>query len=165
MKGKSKAVAYCGVLVCAALVLSVVEGFLPAAAIPLPGVKLGLANIVILFTLYKFGIAPAAAVLFAKCVLSSIFGGGITALAFSLSGGFLSLIVMWLLKKVSNRILSVYGVSIGGAAAHGIGQIIASGIMLGTTTIIYYLPALLLSGIFTGTLTGAIVSLLLKKFK
>ncbi len=164
MKNKTKAVAYCGLLVCAALVLSIVEGFLPAAAIPLPGVKLGLANIVILFTLYKFGISYAAAVLFSKCILSSIFGGGITALAFSLSGGFLALIIMWLLKKTSKRVFSVYGISIGGATAHGIGQIAASCLMLGTFSVIYYLPALLLSGIFTGALTGAIVSLLIKKF-
>lgn len=150
-------------LVCVALVLSIFEGFLPAAAVPIPGIKLGLANIVILFALYRLGFGSAVGILFCKCALAAIFGGGVTSFAFSICGGICAVVVMHLIKRFEGDHLSILGVSIAGAAAHGIGQIAASVVMLGTLTVIYYLPALLLAGIFTGALTGAICMFLFKR--
>lgn len=163
LKITAKDIAHNALLVCAALVLSIFEGFLPAAAIPVPGIKLGLANIVILFALYRKGFGSAVAILIAKCTLAAIFGGGITSFAFSVCGGICATTVMYFLKKLDGKYMSIFGVSIAGAAAHGIGQIAASAPMLGTLSIIYYLPALLLSGIFTGALTGAICMFLFKR--
>ena len=163
MKTKAKTAALCGLLVCTALILSLVEGFIPAAAIPIPGIKLGLANIVILFALYKLGFRCAVMILLARSILASLFGGGITSLLFSLSGGVLSLLTMYLLKKIPPTRVSIYGVSIAGAAMHGVGQIIASVFMLKTVTVVFYLPVLLISGIITGTLIGAVTGMLFKK--
>ncbi len=158
-----KDIALGALLVCAALVLSIFEGFLPAAAIPIPGIKLGLANIVILFALYRLGVGAAVGILFCKCALAAIFGSGITSFAFSICGGICAVIIMYLMRKLEGKYVSILGVSIAGAAAHGIGQILASIVMLGTVTVIYYLPALLISGIFTGALTGAICMFLFKR--
>ena len=155
--------ALCSLLTCTALVLSIIEGMLPASVIPIPGIKLGLANIVILFALYRLNASAATSVLIAKCVLAAIFGGGITSFAFSITGGLLALAVMSYFKKLDGHGVSIFGVSIAGAAAHGIGQITASVVMLGTLTVVYYLPVLLLSGIITGALTGAICSFLFNR--
>lgn len=161
---QTQKIARCALFTCAALVLSLVESFLPVAAVPVPGIKLGLANIVILFALYRLDLPSAWVILAAKCILSAVFGGGVTAFAFSLCGGALALLVMACLKRLDGRGLSVYGVSVAGAAAHGVGQILAAMLLMRTTVVIGYLPLLLAAGIVTGALTGAIASLLFRRF-
>ena len=137
---KAKALALCAVLVALALGLSYLERFLPLQmAVPLPGVKLGLANIVTLMALYFLGTRPAVTILGLRCFLGSLFGGGLSALAFSLTGG----------------LLSVYGVSVLGAAAHNLGQICAAMVLLGSVYVISYLPFLLAVSVLTGLATGA----------
>ena len=154
---KTKRIALCAVLTAMALGLSYMERFLPLQlVVPLPGVKLGLANIVTLLALYFLGGRTAVTVLVLRCFLGSAFGGGVTALAFSLTGGLLALVTMAAARRLP--FLSVYGVSILGAAAHNIGQIFAAMAVLKSVTVVSYLPVQLLVSIATGMLTGAAAS-------
>lgn len=122
MKLTTKKLALCAVLTALALGLSTLENLFPVSlVVPLPGIKLGLANIVTVFALYQLGAAPALGILVARCLLGSLFAGNASALLFSLMGGVGAMLVMIALRRV--RGLSVYGVSIAGAAAHNIGQI------------------------------------------
>ena len=161
---KTKDIALCAVLTALALGLSVMENLIPVtAAIPLPGVKLGLANIVTVFALYELGAAPAVCILIARCLLGALFAGNFSALLYSLLGGVTAMLVMIALKHC--RRLSIYGVSIGGAAGHNVGQIAAAIIALGDTAVVGYLPVLLGVALITGTLTGFIAALLFRALK
>ena len=131
--------------------------------VPLPGIKLGLANIVTVFALYRLGDIPALAILIARCLLGAMFAGNASALLFSLMGGVLAMLTMIVLRRV--RGLSVYGVSIAGAAAHNIGQICAAMVVLGGTAVLGYLPVLLGVSLITGTLTGFVASLLFRAMR
>ena len=151
---KTKLLVLCAVLISLALALSYTERFIPLQmVIPLPGVKLGLANIVTLIALYLLGTKSAFAILIPRCVLGAVFGGGITGLAFSLIGGILALTVMAIAGKA--HLFSIYGVSILGAAAHNIGQILAAMVLMNSVYISAYLPYLLSVALFTGCATGA----------
>lgn len=151
---KTKRLALCAVLISLALALSYTERFLPLQLlIPLPGVKLGLANIVTLIALYLLGPGAAFAILIPRCILGAVFGGGITGLLFSLTGGLLAMSVMALCRK--NPGLSVYGVSVLGAAAHNVGQILAAMVLMRSVYVGAYLPYLLLVSVLTGCATGA----------
>ena len=154
-----------GILVSAALVISVAEGWFFAAFFPIPGLKLGLANIITLFALYFLGPLPALIILLLRCALASLFGGGVTAFLFSVTGGMCALGAMALLKRWDGRAFTLYGVSIAGAAAHGLGQIFAAMLVLGTASVLYYLPILLLSGIVTGALTGFLSTILFRRLR
>ncbi len=159
MKWTTKQLALCAVLAALALGLSTLESLFPISLlIPLPGVKLGLANIVTVFALYELGALPALAILITRCVLGGLFAGNVSAMLFSLLGGLLAMAVMIALQHC--RRLSIYGVSIGGAAAHNIGQMAAAVITLGSTMVLGYLPFLLAVSLFTGVLTGFLASLL-----
>ena len=161
LKISTRQVAMCAMLTALALGLSTLENLFPVTLfIPLPGVKLGLANIVTVFALYQLGAAPALCILVARCLLGSLFAGNASALLFSLLGGVLAMLVMMALTRL--RGLSVYGVSIGGAAAHNIGQMAAALITLGNTAVLGYLPFLLAVSLFTGALTGFVSALLLR---
>ena len=161
MKLTTKQLTLCAVLTAMALALSYLENFFPLSlAIPIPGVKLGLANIVTVFALYELGAVPALVILFARCGLGSLFAGNVSALLFSLLGGLCAMLVMIGLKHC--RKLSIYGVSIGGAAAHNIGQMAAAIITLGKTMVLGYLPFLLAVSLLTGTLTGFVAALLFR---
>ena len=142
-----------------ALTIFMVEAQLPVL-VPIQGVKLGLANIVTVFALYRLGAPEALAILLVRCALGGLFAGNVSALLFSTLGGLCAMGVMILLRRW--RRLSVYGVSIGGAAAHNIGQMAAAVITLGSTMVLGYLPFLLAVSLFTGTLTGFVTALLLR---
>ena len=158
---KTRELTRCALLTAMALGLSYLENFFPlSAAIPLPGVKLGLANIVTLFALYALGPGQALLILLARCLLGAMFAGNANALLFSLLGGLGALVVMALLSR--SRRLSVYGVSTGGAAAHNCGQILAAMLTLGGTGSLYYLPVLLGVSLFTGGLTGFLTACLFR---
>ena len=149
-----KRIVLSAVLVSLALAFSYMERFIPLQMlIPLPGVKLGLANVVTLIALYLLGTKSAFAILILRCFLGSLFGGGITGFLFSITGGLLSMTVMALCKIAP--LLSVYGVSILGAAAHNIGQILAAMVLMHSVYIGMYLSYLLVVALFTGFATGA----------
>jgi len=145
------------VLTAVALALSYIERLIPfQLLIPLPGVKLGLANIATMLALYYLSTKTAFAVTVLRCLIGAVFGSGITGLLMSLMGGLLSVCVMAPARKSSH--LSVYGVSILGAAAHNIGQVIAAALLMGTWNIFIYLGFLLLVAIASGLCTGAVAA-------
>ena len=153
MKLTTKQLTFCALLTAMALALSYLENLFPLTlAIPIPGVKLGLANIVTVFALYTLGPGEVLLILLARCLLGSLFAGNMNTLVFSLLGGLCALGAMVLLSR--RRGLSVYGVSVGGAAAHNCGQILAALLTLGSTAPLYYLPVLLAVSLLTGALTG-----------
>lgn len=160
---KTRRLVLCAVLTALALALSVLERALPLSLlVPLPGIKLGLANVVTLFALYALNPVCAAAILLLRCVLGSIFGGSVTSLLFSLAGGALSFGVMALFRRFCA--LSVFGVSVLGAAAHSIGQVLCAAAVLGSPYVLGYLPPLLLvsivCGLAIGALTGGVLRVL-----
>ena len=158
----AKTLAQSAVLVALALALSYTERFIPLQmVIPLPGVKLGLANIATLVALYALGWQKTIPIVVVRCFLGALFGG-LTGILFSLTGGLLSLGVMAACKKIP--VFSIYGVSILGAAAHNIGQIFAAMALMGSVYVWAYLPYLLLIAIFTGTATGAACAGVLRAF-
>ncbi len=151
---KTTQLTICAMLISLALALSYAERFLPLQmVIPLPGIKLGLANIVTLVALYFLGTRSAFTILILRCFLGSVFGGGITGFLFSLCGGLLSMTVMTLSRRLP--CFSVYGVSILGAAAHNIGQIGIAILLMHSIYIGTYLPYLLIVALFTGFATGS----------
>ena len=153
MKLTTKQLTLCALLTAMALALSYLENLFPLSlTIPVPGVKLGLANIVTLFALYALGPGEALLILLARCLLGALFAGNMNALIFSLLGGLSAMGTMILLSR--RRGLSVYGVSVGGAAAHNCGQIAAALLTLGSAAPLYYLPILLAVSLLTGGLTG-----------
>lgn len=161
MKLTTKQLTLCAVLTAMALALSYLENFFPLSlAIPIPGVKLGLANVVTVFALYVLGPGQAMLILLARCLLGAVFAGNMNALIFSLLGGVSAMLVMIGLSRW--RRLSVYGVSVGGAAAHNCGQVAAAVLTLGNTAPLYYLPILLGVSLFTGALTGLVTACLFR---
>ena len=152
----------CAVLTALALAISVCEGLVPLSIlIPLPGLRLGLANLVTVYALCRLSGREALGILVSRCLLGAIVGGNLTALAFSLTGGVLAFLTMWLLLHVPG--LSLFGVCIAGAAAHNTGQILAAMAVLGSPAPVVYLPPLLLAGVVTGAVTGGASILLVQR--
>ena len=161
MKLTTRQLTLCAVLTAMALALSYLENFFPLSlAIPIPGIKLGLANIVTLFALYALGPGQALLILLARCLLGAVFAGNMNALIFSLLGGVTAMGVMIALSRLKR--LSVYGVSVGGAAAHNCGQIAAACLTLGSMAPLYYLPILLGASLITGAVTGVAAACLFR---
>ena len=160
----AKRVSLCGILIALALALSFAERWFPLQLlIPLPGVKLGLANIVTLVALYRLRTRYAVCILIPRCILGAVFGGGITGLLFSLCGGCLALLAMALAKK--SGLFSVYGVSVLGAAAHSIGQILAAMVLMGSVYVGSYLTWLLLVSVVTGLCIGGLCDGILRALR
>jgi len=149
----TKKIAVTAILAAVAAVLSYLESLLPLTLlIPLPGLKLGLSNIALLAAVYRLGLAPSLAVVLVRCAVTALVTGSVTGFFYSLAGGLLSALAMWLISR-SDR-FSIFGVSAAGAAAHNTGQITASMVMLGSVYTIKYLPLLLLCSPVTGFLTA-----------
>ena len=157
MKSKT---AYFGVFTALALIFSYIETLIP---IPfgIPGMKLGLANLVIVIVLYQEGWKEALILSVVRIVLSGFMFGSLSMIIYSLAGGILSLIVMTVLQK--NGGFSRIGVSIAGGVSHNIGQMVIAMFVVETYRIIYYLPVLLISGMLTGLLIGIIANEVLKR--
>ncbi len=152
----------CAVLTALALALSVAEGLVPLTILfPLPGLRLGLANLVTVYVLVTMGGGEALLILLARCFLGALLGGNLSSLAFSLTGGLLAFTLEWLLLKW--KPLSLFGVCMAGAAAHNTGQILAAMTLMRTAAPLVYLPPLLLASILTGAFTGWVTVLLVKR--
>lgn len=156
---KTKA-AYFGVFTALALIFSYVETLIPIH-LGIPGVKLGLANLIIVITLYKMGTKEAYILSIVRVVLAGFIFGNMFSILYSMSGGVLSLSVMTLLKKTDK--FSVLGVSMAGGVFHNVGQLLMAAIVLESLSITYYLPVLLISGVLTGFLIGFIANEMLKR--
>ena len=142
-----------------AMILSYVESLLPSVGIP--GVKMGLANIAVIFALFRFGWKEAAVLSLVRVVLVSLLFGSVGAMLYSLAGAVLSLAVMALLRRIDR--FSTVGVSVAGGVAHNVGQILMAMLILQTKQLLGYLPVLAVSGIAGGVLTGLTAALLIRR--
>ena len=158
---KSKA-AYFGVFTALALIFSYVETLIPIQ-FGVPGIKLGLANLIIVIVLYKTDWREALLLSVVRIILAGFIFGSLFSIIYSLAGGILSLAVMALLKRTDR--FSVAGISIGGGVCHNIGQLIVAMVVLETYQVGYYLPVLLIAGLITGAVIGAIAGEVLKRIR
>ena len=145
-----------------ALIFSYVEFLIPVSA-AVPGIKLGLANIIVVIALYVYGTSYAFMLNIARILLSALLFGNVFSALYSLAGGLVSLAVMALLKKCS--IFSVAGVSMAGGVFHNAGQIALAALIMQTSQVFYYLPVLIFSGIALGLVNGIICTLVLRTVK
>lgn len=143
-----------------ALIFSYVEFLLPIP-MPIPGIKLGLANVVVIVALYSLGTASALSVNILRILLSGLLFGNLFAILYSLAGGLFSFLVMWLLKKTD--LFSIAGVSMAGGVAHNLGQLIVAALVVSNAKLFYYFPALLFAGMFIGILIGIVAWLVCKR--
>lgn len=150
----------CALLTAAALMISLLENFIP---IPIPGVKLGLANAVSLYLLLYHRPREAFGVLLARLMLAALISGNPSALLYSAAGGICALLLSWGLKRFS--CFSPIGLSVAGAAAHHIGQLCCAALITGSASILAYLPIMLLCSLLTGTLTGSLCILVYRRIR
>ena len=155
-------VAYFGIFTTVALIFSYIESLIPVP-IGIPGIKLGLANLVIVVALYKMSVREAALLSVLRIVLSRFMFANMFIILYSLSGGLLSLLMMSMLKKTNK--FSVIGISISGGVFHNIGQLIMASLVLESFSLTYYLPVLLISGLVTGFIIGIVSNEMLKRMK
>lgn len=148
----SKRIAQIAVFTALALIFSYIEAIIPVS-IPIPGVKLGITNIVIVTALYFFGIKEAVGISLIRVLLIGLLFGNVISLVYSFSGAVLSLAGMIICKKLK---LTIIGVSAIGGVLHNIGQLIAAVFVLRSAAIINYYPVLFVSGLLTGILIGII---------
>lgn len=153
-------VAYFGVFVSIALIFSYVESLIPFN-FGIPGVKLGLANLIIVIALYKMSLKEAYLLSITRIILSGFIFGNMFSIIYSLAGGILSLSFMALFKKAGS--FSVMGTSIIGGVMHNVGQLIIAVLVVETFSVIYYIPVLLVSGLITGLLIGIVANEMLKR--
>jgi heptaprenyl diphosphate synthase len=151
-------------LLALSVVLNIIENMVPLFNGAIPGVKLGLANIVILFVLYQYGFKEAISLSLTRVFLVSILHTGLFSVAFflSLAGAILSIIAMGLTKKTK---LSIVGVSVVGSLFHSLGQVIVVSFFIGSISAFNYLPIICLFAIPTGIITGILSKELIKYFK
>ncbi|MBR4295648.1 MAG: Gx transporter family protein [Clostridia bacterium] len=157
---KVKKLTFISICATVAILLSYVEVLLPPIFAAVPGIKIGLPNIAIIFVLYRFGIGEAVAVSFVRIVIISMLFGNPMVFAYSVAGAFLSLLIMTLLKKLD--FFSKVGVSVAGGVSHNIGQILMAMLLLETAEIGYYMIVLTFTGIISGSLIGLCAAYLLK---
>ena len=158
----TKKIAKLSMLLAISVILSLIESYIPILNGIVPGLKIGLANLVVIFALYMYSFKDAIYLSILRVFLVGILRTGLFSISFffSLTGALLSIIVMYLLKKYTK--LSIVGVSVSGAIAHSIGQIIIAIIFLYNINIIYYLPILLVGSVISGMVIGMTASKVLK---
>lgn len=159
MNMKAKKTALFGMMVALAFTFSYLESLIPFD-FAIPGVKLGLANLVVVVALYVMKPGEAFAIAVIRIFLAGLTFGNLYSLAYSLCGGLLSFAVMYLVRKTK---LSVIGVSMLGGICHNIGQIAVAAVIMETARIVYYLPVLLIAGLVTGLLLGLVSKLIIDR--
>lgn len=156
-----KKLARLALLTAIALIIFIVEMRIPNL-VPIPGVKLGLANIVTVYAMYHYSAKETSLIVLARILLGSIFGGNISAIIYSLSGAFLCLTDMIILRRIIDE-KNIWICSVLGAVLHNIGQTAAAIVVMKTTAVLSYLPFLLVSGCIAGAFTGICAQLLVRK--
>ncbi|MCF2668668.1 MULTISPECIES: Gx transporter family protein [Lachnospiraceae] len=156
---KSK-VAYFGVFTALALIFSYVETLIPIN-FGIPGVKLGLANLIIVIALYKMRLREVYLLSIVRVLLSGFIFGNYFSIIYSLAGGLLSLTVMAVFKRKDG--FSIMGISIAGGVFHNVGQLIVAMLVVETFSVAYYVPVLLIAGMITGLLIGIVSNEMLKR--
>lgn len=158
----SKKVAMTGMFVALAMIFSYVEVLIPIN-LGIPGMKLGLANLVVVVTLYVLGVKTAFAVSIIRIILVSMTFGSLSAMLYSMAGGLLSFAGMVLFKKI--RALSVVGVSVIGGVLHNAGQVIVAMAVVENVMLVSYFPPLMIAGTITGALIGIVSSNVIPRVK
>lgn len=163
MRNETRRIALLGVLTSVALVLSYLEVMLPPISTAVPGIKMGLPNLIIIFVLYKFGLKEAVTVSLIRVFIVALLFGNVMTLAYSVAGAVLSLGLMTLFKKIN--LFSQIGVSIIGGISHNLGQILVAIFLFDTIQIGYYMVVLSITGTIAGVIIGIISSILVKKLE
>lgn len=158
----TKKIASCGVLTALAMIFSYIESVIPIP-IPVPGIKLGVANIAVITILYVLGVKEAIVINLLRIALTALLFGNVNSFLFSISGAVLSLTIMIIMKKLD--FFSCIGVSVCGGVMHNVGQIIAAVFIMGSEAIVLYLPVLIVSGVFTGVVIGVVSGIVAKHVK
>jgi heptaprenyl diphosphate synthase len=161
IQSRTAKIAFVGITASLALVLSYLEFLLPPIFVAVPGIKLGLPNIVILYVLYCIDLKHAALVSFIRIMMSSILFGNAMTFAYSVAGAVLSLALMGILKKTD--LLSAVGVSVVGGVSHNLGQILVAMVVLDTPQIAYYMIVLAITGTVSGIFVGLCGAMLVKR--
>lgn len=157
---KTKFIATSAMFVCLALVFSYVEVLVPFS-VGIPGVKLGLANLVIIIALYEMDFKYAFVINAIRIVIAGLLFSGFFGMMYSIAGGLLSILVMWALKKTG--LFSMIGVSMAGGLAHNLGQLLVAAFLVSNLKMFIYFPILMFSGIGSGILIGIVSYIIDKK--
>ena len=158
----TKKIALYGVLTALAMIFSYIESVIPIP-IPVPGIKLGVANIAVITILYVLGVKEAIVINLLRIALTALLFGNVNSFLFSISGAVLSLTIMIIMKRLD--FFSCIGVSVCGGVMHNVGQIIAAVFIMGSEAIVLYLPVLIVSGVFTGVVIGVVSGIVAKHVK
>lgn len=158
---KARKLTVMALLTAVALGIFMLEAQIPPL-VPIPGVKLGLSNIVTVFAVFSLGWKAGAGILFARIFLGAVFAGNFSSIFYSAGGGLLAILATIILKPVLTQ-KQIWVAGCLGAVAHGIGQIIVAVWITGTPALLIYLPVLILSGVITGTFTGLCAQFLVRR--
>lgn len=158
---KTKRITLIGIYLTTAIVLYLIEQMIPIPS-NIPGVKMGLANIITLIALFTLPFLQVIALVFTRVFITTFLTTGFTAFWFSLAGAMISMLIMAMLIFGFNKIFSIPSISIIGALAHNLSQLIVASYLVRMTGIIYYYPILITSAIFSGFFVGLIAKRLLK---
>ncbi|MTK12147.1 MAG: Gx transporter family protein [Clostridiaceae bacterium] len=150
---KAKKLVFMSLLIAQAIILYIVEGMLPVPFIT-PGAKLGLANIITVVSMYIFSFRETLLIVIIRILLATFFGGNVSSFLFSVTGGVLSLVAMYITKQLGKENVSIWGISITGSIFHSIGQILVAAFLIQNMNIAVYLPILLVAGVGTGFFIG-----------
>ncbi|MCF0261844.1 MAG: Gx transporter family protein [Sphaerochaetaceae bacterium] len=159
---ETRKVARMGLLISLAMILSFIESRIPAF-VAIPGIKVGLANIVVVFALYKLGFKEAFVISIIRVVLAALLFGTILSMAYSTAGALLSLLGMAVLKK--SKLFGLVAVSVTGAVLHNLGQVITACLLLQSSSIAYYAPYLIFSAVIAGIVIGVAAAIILKRLE
>ena len=157
---KQKKIAYMGLFAAIAIIFGYVESLIPFFA-GIPGIKLGLANLSVLFILETYTWKEAALVSMVRILVIGFMFGNMFSILYSMAGAALSLTVMTLMKRFSG--FSILGVSVAGGVSHNIGQLIIAALIVENTSLFYYAPVLLISGVITGIIIGILTGEVTKR--
>lgn len=160
MLEKNKRIALRGILVALALILSYIESFFPVSS-AVPGIKLGLANIVTIYALKRLGLKDTLIISLLRILLSTILFGNLAMMVYSISGALFSILIMSLVSRFDR--VGTLGISVAGAVAHNIAQCDVASILLQNSSVFRYLPVLLISGVIAGIITGLVSGVVLDK--
>ncbi len=163
MISRGRRLAWCALLTAIALTIFVLEGQIPLS-FRVPGMKLGLSNLVTLYALFALGWKEALGILLVRIFLGNVFAGNLMAMLYSLSGGLVSFSAMALLRRVV-REKQIWVCGTLGGIAHNLGQLSAAALISETSGLLLYLPVLILCGMVTGAFTGLCAQLLLQRLR
>lgn len=161
---KTKQMVLLSMMTAIAIILHYIESLFPLP-VAIPGIKLGLSNVVSLVALYLFGPGSAILIMILRVLMTSFLYSGLSGAVFSLSGGFLAVSAMILIWKLRNKGFSIVGASIAGGIFHNAGQLVAASFVLGTSAVFSYLPFLIVSGIVTGIATGILSNMIIPRLE